>query len=178
MDCKRSRKVYIRKEVAFLIIQFLLFMLYFIDLEWFVFSVPFFVQYLFISLMILGVLTLFFGILNLKENTWFIISSRLKVKTDNLIDDNVFLTEGIYQFIRHPIYAGILLLMISYSFLDASIFKILITFIMAMVLFYKSILEEMWLFTKYRNFRLYKQRTGRFFPKLPIYVEWFGNRNR
>lgn len=163
---KTNNKKYVRKEIAFLLVQFLLFMFYFMELDWIGFSLPLFLRYVFILFIILGVLTLFFGILNLRENTWFIISNGGKEKTENILNENIFLTAGIYQFIRHPIYAGILVIMISYAFLDTSVFKVLITIVMSMVFFYKSILEEKWLFRKYRSFRLYKQRTGRFFPKI------------
>lgn len=162
----KNRKRYVRKEIVFLFVQFLLFMFYFMEMDWIEFTLPLFLKYFFIFLISLGALTLFFGILNLRENTWFIISSGNREKKNSILEKNIFLTAGIYQFIRHPIYAGILVIMISYALLDTSIFKVLITLIMGMVFFYKSILEEKWLFRNFRNFRLYKQRTGRFFPKI------------
>lgn len=162
----KNKNKYVIKEVAFLIVQFLLFMLYFIDLDWMEFSIHVFIKYSLILIMLIGIFTLFFGILNLKENTWFIISTGSKEQTEQIKENNIFLTAGIYQFIRHPIYAGILVVMMSYALLDTSMFKVLVTLTMGLVFFYKSILEEKWLFRKYRNFRLYKQKTGRFFPKI------------
>lgn len=153
----------VTKEIVFLLVQFLLFMSYFIDLDWLKFSLPSYSHYFFYFVLTIGLLTLFFGVLNLKENTWFIINTKSPKKKND-----VFLTSGIYNFIRHPIYAGILLIMISYAFLSGSVLKIFITLSLGLVFFFKSILEEKWLINKYRNFRLYKRRTGRFFPKFRL----------
>lgn len=103
---------------------------------------------------------IFLGILNLNDDLSGIHPKKGKSMVFN----------GIYKYVRHPIYSGILLSMMAYAFFTASIFKFLLTVIMGVVFYYKSNNEENWMLEKYEQYRLYKRKTGRFVPK-------FKNRN-
>ncbi len=73
---------------------------------------------------------------------------------------------GIYKYIRHPIYTGILLSCAGYSLYVDSSFKILITFLLLLLFSIKSKYEEKKLIQKFINYKTYMKTTGRFIPRL------------
>ncbi|RFN57807.1 isoprenylcysteine carboxylmethyltransferase family protein [Marixanthomonas ophiurae] len=146
----------LKKEVLFLIIQFVLFSFYFIDIEVISYSIPSWLNYILLSLVGCGFVIIFLGILNLNDDLSVIHAKKEKPM--------VF--HGIYRYVRHPIYSGILLSMIAYALFTASIFKFILTLIMGVVFYYKSDNEENWMVEKYEQYRIYKKKTGRFLPKL------------
>lgn len=145
-----------KKEVLFLIIQFILFSCYFVDIHIVAYSLPYWTNYLLLTLVAIGFVIIFLGILNLNDDL-----SGINPKKGNRMVFN-----GIYKYVRHPIYAGILVSMISYAFFTASVFKLLLTLIMGVVFYYKSNNEENWMLEKFEQYRRYKKKTGRFLPKL------------
>ncbi|WP_339697516.1 isoprenylcysteine carboxylmethyltransferase family protein [uncultured Marixanthomonas sp.] len=145
-----------KKEVTFLIIQFVLFSLYFIDIEVISYSIPSWLNYILLSIVGCGFVIIFLGILNLNDDLSVIHTRKEKPM--------VF--HGIYRYVRHPIYSGILLSMIAYALFTVSIFKFILTLVMGVVFYYKSDNEENWMVKKYEQYRIYKQKTGRFLPKL------------
>lgn len=145
-----------KKEIIFLITEFLLFALYFIDIHFIEYALPFWLDIIFLAIIFIGFIIILFGVLNLNEDI-SIFSSQKK--------NNVLITNGIYKYIRHPIYAGILISMMAFAFFSVSLFKIFITSILGFVFYFKSSREEKWLIKTYSQFRNYKNKTGRFFPK-------------
>lgn len=145
-----------KKDVLFLVIQFILFSCYFIDIHIISYSLPYWINTSLLILVGIGFIVIFLGILNLSDDL-----SGIHPKKGNSMTFN-----GIYKYVRHPIYAGILISMMAYAFFTASIFKFLLTLIMGVVFYYKSSNEENWMLEKYEQYRIYKQRTGRFLPKL------------
>lgn len=73
---------------------------------------------------------------------------------------------GIYKYIRHPIYTGILLSCAGYSLYVDSSFKILITFLLLLLFSIKSKYEEKKLIQKFKSYKTYMKTTGRFLPRL------------
>tara|TARA_B100000508_G_C11404616_1_gene250105 strand:- start:423 stop:875 length:453 start_codon:yes stop_codon:yes gene_type:complete len=147
----------VKKDLLFIVIQFTLFACYFILAE------PPYIPnltiwgYILWPLVALGILVIIFGILNLEENLTVFPSPKKK---------NTLISNGIYKYVRHPIYTGILLIMFSYAFLKMSIILVVISSILWLVLYFKSRLEEEYLVQRHSEYRDYKERTGRFFPKL------------
>jgi len=74
---------------------------------------------------------------------------------------------GIYKYIRHPIYTGILLGCFGYSLYVDSSYKILISVLLLLLFIIKSRYEEKKLKQKFKTYSAYMKKTGRFFPKLP-----------
>ena len=72
---------------------------------------------------------------------------------------------GLYKFIRHPIYTGIILLLSGYAFYDSSGFKLLVASLLTILFYFKSQYEEKKLSSHYNDYLEYKKTTGRFFPK-------------
>lgn len=73
-------------------------------------------------------------------------------------------TRGIFSYVRHPIYSGIILLAVGYSIFDVDMMKVLITLILVIFFHFKAGYEERQLMAKYPDYADYKLRTGKFLP--------------
>jgi protein-S-isoprenylcysteine O-methyltransferase Ste14 len=147
----------VKKEITYLIIQFILFTLFFI--EWddaLEFSYPTWLNFVVFSIVAVGILIIVFGILNLNNNiNPFDKSEEIKE----------FVFVGIYNYIRHPIYLGIGVLMLSFAFYSQSLIKLFITLLLGIIFYFKSSHEEKLLVKSNSDYKKYKEKTGRFFPK-------------
>jgi protein-S-isoprenylcysteine O-methyltransferase Ste14 len=79
-------------------------------------------------------------------------------------DSAVLIQDGVYRRLRHPIYAGLILLALGWSLLTASLVALLLTLILALVLDLKARREEVWLRERYPGYAAYAQHTKRFVP--------------
>lgn len=75
------------------------------------------------------------------------------------------ITAGVYKYVRHPIYSGILFGLFFLALYFNSFYKLGIVLLLAFLFWEKSNYEEEQLCLKYPNYRDYRQHTGRFFPK-------------
>lgn len=73
---------------------------------------------------------------------------------------------GIYKYVRHPIYTGILLAFFGYGLHTGSGYKLIISLALLILFFFKSKYEEKKLKSIFVDYSMYKKRTGRFLPKL------------
>jgi protein-S-isoprenylcysteine O-methyltransferase Ste14 len=71
---------------------------------------------------------------------------------------------GIYRFIRHPIYTGLILAAAGGSIYAVSPVALGLTVALAVVLDLKSRREEAWLSARFPGYVLYAARTKRFVP--------------
>jgi len=78
----------------------------------------------------------------------------------------VLVTSGIFGIVRHPIYSGIIALMLGLSFVLADGFKLATSIITLFFFWYKSNYEEGLLSLVFPDYMPYKKSVGRFFPKL------------
>lgn len=74
-------------------------------------------------------------------------------------------TSGVYRFIRHPIYTGLLLGGLGISVWGASLWHFLVFVGLATVLNVKVFYEEKLLSTRYSDYQSYAMTTGRLFPR-------------
>src|SRR5690606_6752899 len=74
-------------------------------------------------------------------------------------------TNGVFAFARHPIYAGVLFMAFGISFGRGSGYKLIISVLLYLLFFLKSRYEEQRLQEIFPDYVLYKRVTGRFFPK-------------
>jgi len=72
---------------------------------------------------------------------------------------------GLYKFVRHPIYTGIISTLLGYALLSNSLYKIGISFLLLTLFFFKSKYEEKRLKQFFENYSSYRNKTGRFIPK-------------
>ena len=73
---------------------------------------------------------------------------------------------GLYRWVRHPIYTGIILLVFGYAAGTGSVHKPIIALCLLLLFYLKSTYEEKQLLKQYPTYADYSRRTGRFFPKL------------
>lgn len=102
---------------------------------------------------------------------WFIGAMRSGM--DENITDNKLKTDGIYAWVRNPMYAGWWFLIIGVSFMWHNIWTLPMIFVdwLILTLVLKNT-EEKWLFEVYgEEYMIYKNRVNRcipWFPKKPI----------
>ena len=80
--------------------------------------------------------------------------------------DSKLIETGVYKFIRHPIYTGLILAFFGYAIISDSGYKLLVTLGLFSWFYFKTRYEENLLIQKFPNYLDYKKRSGRFFPKL------------
>ncbi len=78
--------------------------------------------------------------------------------------DGTMVVTGPYERIRHPIYAGVILLTVGWSFLVVSLAALVVAALLAVWLDLKSRREEAWLAERYPGYDAYCARTSRFIP--------------
>jgi protein-S-isoprenylcysteine O-methyltransferase Ste14 len=79
-------------------------------------------------------------------------------------DTAVLIQDGIYRRIRHPIYAGVILLAIGWGLLMASFAALALALALAVLLDLKARREEVWLRERYPGYAAYAEQTKRFVP--------------
>lgn len=144
------------KDYVFVGVQFLLFGLYAFDyLERF--RIPVFLHYIALVISVLGFLIALFSVFNLDRSLTIFPTPK---NNSNLI------TSGFYKYSRHPIYSGIILFTFGYSIYLGSVYKLIISLILLIWFYLKSNYEEYKLNEKYKDYKGYHNKTGRFFPKI------------
>ena len=109
-----------------------------------------------IAIGILGLLII--GVALLQLNTH--LSPFPSPKTGSKLIQN-----GVYRYMRHPIYTGILCLFGSYAVYTGSVFKICVIGVLVILFYYKSSYEEKRLTQYFKAYPDYKRKAGRFFPR-------------
>lgn len=74
--------------------------------------------------------------------------------------------EGVFRYVRHPIYSGIFLSFFGFSIIYDSGYKMAIAFILLVLFYFKSRYEEKRLTLMFPEYPKYARRTGRFWPKI------------
>ena len=139
-----------------MVTQFFLFALYFIDWEFYSYPLPSWISYLSLFFVVLGLLIVVFGILSLNVNFSPFPSPRSNAS---------LISHGIYKYIRHPVYSGIVVALFAYALFSFSAFRMFITTGLMVVFYFKTNLEEKLLRERFADYKDYMKRTGRFFPK-------------
>jgi protein-S-isoprenylcysteine O-methyltransferase Ste14 len=73
---------------------------------------------------------------------------------------------GLYHWIRHPLYLGAILAAFGVALAHGHIASIAVAALVWLFFTYKSAFEERWLVHVYPGYPAYRQRTGRFLPRL------------
>lgn len=145
------------KDILFVSFQLFILVLFFILPIWWHFDVNDFVFFSGRIIAAAGPLVIIWASINLGRS----ISPFPTPK-----EKGVLITDGIFKFIRHPIYSGFLLLLVGISISTGSLSRIVIT-LLAMIFFsIKASYEEEKLMKKYPEYFQYKERTGKFIPKI------------
>ncbi len=73
-------------------------------------------------------------------------------------------TGGLYKYVRHPMYSFVILFAIGSSLAGGLMFEYLLTIILIIDLYYKSVFEEKNLRQKFSAYAKYAAKTPRFIP--------------
>jgi protein-S-isoprenylcysteine O-methyltransferase Ste14 len=79
---------------------------------------------------------------------------------------NKLVQTGIYAYIRHPIYTGVMLAALGTALVHGHILALLIALALCAFFAYKSTFEDQLLMQVYPEYAAYRQRVGRFLPRL------------
>lgn len=135
---------------------------------WFLFPLSAFIEQVnFIFLKPVGYLLLIFAfILFIMANKAHGSTNKLKLNASPKPNDSAKLvTNGIYAYIRHPIYSSFIQMSFGIAFLIGTSGSILIAITSLIFYDFKSRYEEKLLIQKYPDYSPYKKRTGRFIPE-------------
>ena len=138
-------------------IQLILFALYYFDFGMLRLSFPEFIKDASLFITFLGILILFLAILQLNRN----LSPFPTPKSGGK-----FVQNGLYKYIRHPIYTGILVCLAGYAVFSASGFRFLVCLCLYVLFSMKIVYEEKLLLKKFSEYEKYRDKTGKFFPKI------------
>ena len=79
--------------------------------------------------------------------------------------DGELIMSGLFKYVRHPIYTGILMTAFFYSLYSNSGYRLIISLLLVILFYYKSNYEEKALLLKFPAYKSYRASTGRFFPR-------------
>jgi len=134
-------------------LQLLLFLMFFIPMDWS--KLPSFLQLPGWIFFVGGSLITIVSIFKLDKNLTIFPTPK---------QDGLLLTNGLYQYVRHPIYSGVILVFLGLALIYLSVFKLVISFFLVVLFVIKTTYEEKQLEKKFPEYREYKNHTGRFFP--------------
>lgn len=145
------------KDIVYVSLQFILFASYLFEVKKLRFELPEIFDYIMLPLMATGIAVILISLFQLNKNL-----SPFPTPKEN----SELITTGLFSKIRHPIYSGILLLAFSFALYQNSGFKILISFFLLILFYFKTGYEEKQLSLKFPEYKNYKSNAGRFFPKI------------
>lgn len=143
------------KDFAYVMIQFILLIVFFIDVELFEIEILEFDFWLYFALF--GFLIIAIAVLQLNTS----LSPFPSPKTDTKLVKN-----GLFKLIRHPTYTGILISIFSISFWLGSGYRLLVSLSILILFYFKSKYEEEKLAEQFTEYKTYQSITGRFLPRL------------
>jgi len=143
------------KDLILVGVQFLLLALYAFPFQIIKLTVFHFITLFGFALAIIGVLVLLLAILQLNKNL---------TPFPTPLEDGSLIETGLYKYIRHPIYTGIMMLTFGFGLYQASLWKIIISLVLLILFYIKSTYEERLLSAKFPLYDSYVLKTSRFFP--------------
>ena len=148
------------KDILFVSIQIILLTAYIFRFSKIDIAVPHWLQLAGLIFSIAGIIISLASIFALKKSLSAFPTPKQNAK---------LIQAGLYKYIRHPIYTGILFFTLGYSIYSENTFRLLI-FLALLILFrFKAGYEEKLLQTKFSNYSTYKKSTGMFLPVMKHY---------
>jgi protein-S-isoprenylcysteine O-methyltransferase Ste14 len=143
------------KDIFFVGIQLILFVVYLFRISKIDFAVPRWLQVAGLFLSVSGIIISLLSLLTLNKNL-----SPFPTPKQNA----ELIQSGIYKYIRHPIYSGILFITFGYSIYSENTLRLLIFFALLILFRFKAAYEEKLLQGKFPNYAAYKKTAGMFLP--------------
>lgn len=145
------------KDIFYVSLQILLFITYLFRTASIDFHTSSLFRYAGLLLSITGIALIIISSITLKKNLTPFPSPK---------DTGTLIITGVYKYIRHPIYTGILFTTAGYGVYSENTLRLLV-FITLLILFIsKAAYEEALLIKKFPQYKSYKTRTAALFPGL------------
>ncbi|MDQ5886684.1 MAG: hypothetical protein QG628_1081 [Patescibacteria group bacterium] len=81
-------------------------------------------------------------------------------------DNGILQIHGLYRYVRHPMYVGVLTLCLGICLASTSVAKYVLLLGLYLLFSYKARYEERLLLEKYPGYKIYMSRVNRFLPKI------------
>lgn len=143
-------------DITYTAIQFLLFMLFIAFPSFYRFELPQSVWIIGIIVAALGFILFFTGVITLRKSLSLYPTPTQRAP---------LITHGVYKYLRHPIYAGLLVFFLGISLMIGGLSKFIILIALGILFYKKAIYEEERLKEKYPEYEVYQKNTGMFFPR-------------
>ena len=138
-------------EIILVFFQFFIISLHFFQWEFFpqkqIIQESLFSYYLGILIIIFAFIIMLFSIKDLGRN---LSPFPRPIKNSSLV------TKGIYRFVRHPMYYSLIFISFGVFITKLSIYYLLLSISLGLIIKFKIALEEQYLKNKYKNYLLYK----------------------
>lgn len=148
-------KLYFNKNVGFVLVQLILFIVYFFRISSLDFPIANGVRYFGGILSLLGLFLIVAAFLALKHNLTPFPAPKKNV---------VLVTSGIYKYSRHPIYAGIIYAAIGFGLYSENSLRLLVSQFLVLLFYRKGRYEEKLLMEKFPGYKEYRAKTFSIFP--------------
>lgn len=145
------------KDQILVSIQLLLFLVFTVNVDWSLGLYSPRLKNCGLIVSIFGLIIILLSVLQLNKNL-----SPFPTPKNNA----VLVQNGLFKLVRHPIYSGIILVVIGYSVYKDSLYKGIISMLLLILFHFKTKYEEQKLSEKFSNYQSYKKKTGKFFPRL------------
>jgi protein-S-isoprenylcysteine O-methyltransferase Ste14 len=142
------------KDITYVTVQVLLLLVYLFPIVDWPFAVSNMVRYITIGFSLIGVIIFLVAMLQLNSNLTPFPTPKAQ---------GMLIQSGIYKFIRHPIYSGIIIFTVFYSIYSQSTWRVGIGLALWILFYFKSEYEEGLLKERYKEYAAYREKTGRFF---------------
>ena len=146
-----------RRDYSYVGLQGVLFLAYLLPVRLIDVSVPPALRWLALGVVAFGGLLCLFALLRL---------GRQLSPFPTPVTAGKLITTGVFAYVRHPIYAGILLSAVGGSIFTQSVYRLIITVLLLMLFYFKSRYEEELLLQQFPAYTDYRRRVGRFGPFL------------
>lgn len=143
------------KDIVFVLLQFLLFIAFTFDIQSMQILFPAILFWFGVGIFVLGAFITLVAVFQLNVNLSPFPSPLPGAK---------LIVNGVYKFVRHPIYTGLILAFFGYAIISDSGYRLLISAVLFLLFYFKTHYEEKRLIEKFPNYSEYKKRSGRFFP--------------
>ncbi len=144
-----------KKDISYVLIPLLLFITYLFRISSIDFHVNLIVQYAGLALAITGAGLILISFINLNNNLTPFPSPK---------SNSTLITTGVYKYIRHPIYTGILLSTAGYAVYSDNTLRLIICTALLILFLSKAGYEETLLIKKFPDYNNYKLRTAALLP--------------
>jgi protein-S-isoprenylcysteine O-methyltransferase Ste14 len=145
------------KDLVYVTLQFSLILGYFFIPRFLAFELPNYFQIFALILSIFGLFIITLALIQLNKNLTPFPSPK---------SNSVLIKEGLYRYVRHPIYTGIMMFIFFYAIYTYHLPRLIFAFILYALFYFKSKYEEVMLINKFSEYKIYQKHTGRFFPHL------------